>query len=290
MTKVVLMQSVASTYSEVPGRTYYVPKRYVKAANEAINDLCLFYEPRAGRGRLSYIAVAMIKRLEPNPLSDGDFVAHLGGYLEFNTPVPVRNPDGRYWEEKLHSPDGSSNQGAFGVSVRRIPDEEFELICAAGFSDDLFDDVRSDPPGLSEPPSVFRRPIVEQIVSRKFRDAAFAKTVREAYDRKCAVTGLQIINGGGRAEMEAAHIRPVADDGPDSIRNGLALSRTAHWLFDRGLISVDDDYRLLKADGLLPEGAQRLFDPSGYVAVPESAQSRPHPEFLRYHRETYFKG
>jgi hypothetical protein len=29
------------------------------------------------------------------------------------------------------------------------------------------------------------------------------------------VTGLRIINGGGRAEVQAAHIQPVADDGPD---------------------------------------------------------------------------
>ena len=28
--------------------------------------------------------------------------------------------------------------------------------------------------------------------------------------------------------------------GPDSIRNGLALSRTFHWLFDRGIISIAD--------------------------------------------------
>jgi putative restriction endonuclease len=290
MTKVVLMQSVESSYSEVPGRTYYVPRRYAKAAHEAVGDLCLFYEPRAGGGRLAYFGVATLRRVEPNPQKPGDFVAHLENYLEFNTPVSVRRNDGRYWEDKLHSPDGSSNQGAFGVSVRRIPDTEFEAICAAGFSDDLYEDVRADPPGLSEPPSVFRRPIVEQLVSRKFRDAAFAKTVRDTYNRKCAVTGLQIINGGGRAEMEAAHIRPVADDGPDSIRNGVALSRTAHWLFDRGLIAIDDDFKLLKADKLLPEGAQRLFDPSGYVTVPEIRQLQPHAEFLRYHRETYFKG
>ncbi|MHA6287810.1 HNH endonuclease [Maricaulis sp. CAU 1757] len=290
MTKVVLMQSVESSYSEVPGRTYYVPRRYVKAAREAIGDLCLFYEPRAGGGRLAYFAVAMVSALQALPHSSGDFVATINGYLEFNKPVPLKSTAGRYREAKLYSPDGSSNQGAFGVSVRRIPDEEFELICAEGFSDDLFADVRTDPPGLSEPPAVFRRPIVEQLVSRKFRDAAFAKTVRDAYDRKCAVTGLQIINGGGRAEMEAAHIRPVADDGPDSIRNGLALSRTAHWLFDRGLIAIDDDFRLLKAEKLLPEGAQRLFDPSGFVRVPERAQSQPHPEFLKYHRDTYFKG
>ncbi|MGH6673150.1 MAG: HNH endonuclease [Xanthobacteraceae bacterium] len=44
------------------------------------------------------------------------------------------------------------------------------------------------------------------------------------------MTGLQIINGGGRAEVQAAHIRPVAAGGFDSVRNGLALSGTIHWI------------------------------------------------------------
>jgi putative restriction endonuclease len=290
MTKVVLMQSVVSDYAEEPGKTYYLPKRWVKAASEALGDLCLFYEPRAGGGRLAYCAVAEIRALRPHTETAGDFTAELSNYIEFNAPVPVKRPEGGYWEAKLQKPDGSSNQGAFGVSVRRIPDDEFDLICSAGFSDDLFMDVRNDPPGLSEPPAIFRRPIVEQLISRKFRDAAFSKTVRDAYDRKCAVTGLKIINGGGRSEIEAAHIRPVADDGPDSIKNGLALSRTAHWLFDRGLIAIGDDFKLLKAKNYIPEGYDRLFDPSGLVAVPQDERLKPHKAFLEYHRDTYFKG
>jgi putative restriction endonuclease len=290
MTKVVLMQGVSSSYEEVPGRTYYVPKRLANAAHEAVGDLCLFYEPRAGGGRLAYLAIAQVQSVDKRPDGSGDSLATLVNFLPFTEPVPVKRADGKYWESKLSKPDGTGNQGAFGVSIRRIPDDEFELICSAGFSEDLFDGARTDRPGLSDPPTVFRRPIVEQLVSRRFRDAAFAKVVRSTYDLRCAVTGLQIINGGGRAEIEAAHIRPVADDGPDSIMNGIALSRTAHWLFDRGLISIDDDFNLLTAKKLLPEGVERLFDPSGTVQVPDPAHMRPHKEFLRYHRETYFKG
>jgi len=73
------------------------------------------------------------------------------------------------------------------------------------------------------------------MVARPFRDAAFAVSVKAAYFNTCAMTGLQIINGGGRAEVQAAHIRPVAAGGSDSVRNGLALSGTIHWMFDRAL-------------------------------------------------------
>jgi putative restriction endonuclease len=74
------------------------------------------------------------------------------------------------------------------------------------------------------------------LVNRKIRDANFRRLVCEAYDDTCAVTGLRIINGGGRSEVQAAHIWPVAEGGSDAVHNGIALSGTAHWLFDRHLI------------------------------------------------------
>jgi putative restriction endonuclease len=74
------------------------------------------------------------------------------------------------------------------------------------------------------------------------------------------------------------------------VRNGLALSATAHWMFDRGLVSVDDDYNLLVAKDRVPESARRLFLPDGRVLAPARPEWRPHPRFLRYHREHVFKG
>ena len=69
----------------------------------------------------------------------------------------------------------------------------------------------------------------------------FRRVVLRAYDEQCAITGLKLINGGGRAEADAAHIRPVEANGPDIVNNGIALSGTAHWMFDRGLIALSDD-------------------------------------------------
>ena len=74
--------------------------------------------------------------------------------------------------------------------------------------------------------------------------------------------------GAGR-KIQAAHIQPVAKDGPDAVRNGIALSGTFHWLFDRGLISIADDYRILIVDKV-PEQARRMINPSGMANVPNS--------------------
>lgn len=42
--------------------------------------------------------------------------------------------------------------------------------------------------------------MIERLTRRPFREAAFALAVKRAYADTCALTGLKIINGGGRAE------------------------------------------------------------------------------------------
>src|SRR3546814_19321790 len=66
--------------------------------------------------------------------------------------------------------------------------------------------------------------------------------------------------------------RSLVSQGPDSVRNGLALSGTIHWMFDRGLISIDDDYSILTAQGRVPDTLERLIRPELCIAAP------PQPE------------
>ena len=118
----------------------------------------------------------------------------------------------------------------------------------------------------------------------------FRRIVLRAYDQRCAVTGLKLINGGGRAEFEAAHIRPVERNGPDSLRNGIALSGTAHWMFDRGLISLADDLEILVSRQVNDqEGVRAMINRSGQALPPQRLSDRPHPHFLQWHRENCFK-
>ena len=97
-------------------------------------------------------------------------------------------------------------------------------------------------------------------------------------------------NGGGRPEIEAAHIKAVEDGGPDSIRNGLALSRSIHWMFDRGIVSLGNEGQILIADKYVPERMQMFLNPDGYARLPENSRSRPHPQFLKWHRENRYVG
>ena len=213
--------------------------------------------------------------------------------MDFDRPVPFRE-NGEYYESALQRDDGETNRGAFGRAVRSIPDHEFEAILATGFdgqtTGDEWTELSNEPLlGFSEPQAAYERPQIESVTTRPFRDQAFKRHVRSAYQQTCAMTGLRIINGGGRPEVEAAHIRPVEKFGTDSVRNGIALSRTVHWMFDRGLLSIDDDLQILTANPL-PAQVRRLLNVDGRVLIPESDCQRPHPQFLKFHRETIFKG
>ncbi len=132
-------------------------------------------------------------------------------------------------------------------------------------------------------------PLVEQIVTSKFRDQAFRRHVRDAYENTCAVSGLRLINGGGRPEVQAAHIRPVEHDGPDTIRNGLALTGTIHWLFDRGLLSVDDTFNVLLSPHGVPDDLAKLIRSDRTLLLPEIPAWRPHVTYLKWHRDNCFK-
>ncbi|MCG6878139.1 MAG: HNH endonuclease [Deltaproteobacteria bacterium] len=85
-------------------------------------------------------------------------------------------------------------------------------------------------------------------------------------------------------------VRPVGGGhfGPDSVRNGIALSRTVHWLFDRGILSLTDDYEILVAKNYGSSQIKNLINPSGRLIVPSDPSSYPHSSFLKYHRRKIF--
>ena len=298
MTKAVLTSKPDSGYRDIRERQYHFPRTYLGQIDQSKNDLFVYYEPRRTSdglssigGRQAYIGTGRISHIEDDPDLPGHHYAHVEEYIDFDRPVPFEK-GGMYFESALRKSDGSTNKGAFGQSVRLVPDEEFAQIIAAGMGSSIGLLDEEPEPGFAEDPTPFERPIVEQLVSRPWRDRKFSAHIRNLYDATCAVTGLQIINGGGRAEIEAAHIRPIGNQhhGDDSVRNGIALSRTAHWMFDRGLISLSDDLSILIADNLLPASAIDLLHQDRNALVPSNPMVRPAVPYLEYHRDVIFKG
>ncbi len=246
-------------------------------------------------GRQAYFATARVDSIVEDTETPDHFYALISTstYLDFDQPVPFAN-GGEYFERALRKSDGSTNRGAFGRAVRTIPDVEFDLILKAGFAQELADVEHTEDyivsAGLAErAQEEFVRPLIEMTVLKPFRERAFMRAVRNAYDNRCVMSGIRLINGGGRPEVQAAHIKPVAKNGPDSIRNGLALSGTLHWLFDRGLISVADNHEILLSKQQVPDQVVRLLNVDRKLIVPSDRSLQPDPFYLKFHRECVFK-
>lgn len=297
MAKGVLTIKAKPSYKDIPGVQYHFGRELLDRIEQTLNDGIIFYEPRrpsadlsSRGGRQAYFATATPFQIREDPELADHYFCDLKNYLEFLRPIGfVEN--GVYYESALQKADGSTNKGKFGQSVRIIPDAEFEAILTAGFAGLLASPIGDGQVADDdEEPLTIDRPLVELTGLKPFRTLAFRKGVREAYDNRCALTGLRLLNTKGNPEVQAAHIRPVKDKGSDSIRNGLALTGTMHWLFDAGLISVAEDMKILIAEKYVPPKVVQLINPTREINLPRDRTHWPHPSFLAHHRTVYFKG
>ena len=299
MAKGVFTTKITPSYDDLPERQYHFPRTYLNRVNQTVGDYIVYYEPRRATadlssrgGRQVYFGVARVREVVEDRVESGSYYALVDSYLDFDRPVPFAEGE-LYYEQSLKKPDGSTNKGAFGHAVRIVPDTEFDLILKAGFAPVLAGqapELATGRPEIDEPEVPYERPVVEMTVTRRFRERSFMYNVRSAYQNKCALTGLRLINGGGRPEVQAAHIQPVAADGPDSVRNGLALSGTVHWMFDRGLVSIGDDYKILVAKNHVSDDATRVLNSNGLINLPNDPTLHPNARYLRFHRDKVFKG
>lgn len=125
----------------------------------------------------------------------------------------------------------------------------------------------------------------------KRRDAKFSVRVLPAYDFTCALTRHRMIATDGSTPLDAAHIHQFKRGGSCHPTNGLALSKTAHWLFDRGFWSLTDECHVLVAANRFEESgepAQLLKPRTGQkIHLPRNTLFHPEPACLRWHRERH---
>lgn len=294
----VFMLRPDSIYDDSPAEQYQFPKQYLGRAREAAGDWIVYLEPKKLQDSRGYFAIARVQAIIPDPKAPGMFLAMIepGSYLDFSRPVPFSDHDGPI-ERGLINEQGRLS-GRAQAAVRPVSPMDFLRIIERGL--DQPDDIlprHDDPepaPGLAEIQAPYvlevERQRLQQLTSRVARDRVFRRIVLRAYDERCAITGLKFINGGGRAEVDAAHIRPVAENGPDIIHNGIALSGTAHWMFDRGLISLSNDFEILVSRQVNDiDSVKSFINKSGRAILPQRPADRPHPRFLDWHREHCFK-
>jgi len=287
-----------SIYDDVPSERYQFPKQYLSRAQQCEGDWIVYLEPTKVKNTKGYFAVARVQQIIPDPRHQDMYLAVIepGTYLDFGDEVPFRDR-GSVVEQGLLNEQGNIS-GRAQAAVRLLSPSDFVRILELGLGREEDSLPRIDTIRATENVSEEQQPYqpltardrVNQITNRAIRDRNFRKNVLRAYGERCAITGLRLINGGGRAEVEAAHIRPVEHDGPDIVSNGIALSGTAHWMFDRGLVGLDQDLSILVSrQANDPDAIRSIINKTEKLIAPARLSERPRMEFVNWHRENCFK-
>jgi putative restriction endonuclease len=129
----------------------------------------------------------------------------------------------------------------------------------------------------------------EYLTRGRLGQGSFRVLVTDAYQRRCAVTGEKTL-----PVLEAAHIKPYAEDGPHRVTNGLLLRSDLHRLFDRGYVTVTPELRLEVSSKLrehFSNGKEYYaYNGKPLAILPENALLRPNAGFLAWHNENKYLG
>jgi predicted restriction endonuclease len=128
----------------------------------------------------------------------------------------------------------------------------------------------------------------DSIRKTRIHQAFFRDAVLSSYEQACCVTDLRITD-----VLVASHIVPwkVSEQFRADPRNGLCLSATFDRLFDRGLLSISNDYRIVISQSLRSKGDKCIEELIGvYHGSPMIRPHRflPDQAHLEWHRSNVF--
>jgi putative restriction endonuclease len=126
------------------------------------------------------------------------------------------------------------------------------------------------------------------------REARFRLNIVAAYNYTCALTRYRLTTVSGASIVDAAHIHQFSDSRNNDPRNGLALCKNAHWLFDNGLWTLSNEYKVIVAEGRFAEHGPHqklLCDFHGQaIHLPSDPALWPNLIHITWHRKHKFRG
>jgi putative restriction endonuclease len=127
----------------------------------------------------------------------------------------------------------------------------------------------------------------ESFTKHRLGQGGFRILVTESYNRQCAISGEKTL-----PVLQAAHIKPYSDDGPNEVNNGILLRSDIHKLFDDGYITITPNLEVLVSGRLHSDfGNGKLYyqyNKEKLLSTPESRDDMPSREFLEWHNDTVF--
>lgn len=117
---------------------------------------------------------------------------------------------------------------------------------------------------------------IETTTQRIVRNTKVSKEVKAIYGYKCQVCG-ELMQTASGLYAEGAHVQALGEphNGPDTLENILCLCSNHHVLFDKGGISINDDFTINDLSGR-HGGMKLIIDDKKHVI---------NLEYIRYHRK-----
>ncbi len=179
------------------------------------------------------------------------------------------------------------NDAAFRTLARRTliaryfePNERAELYSLAGLEVPPDDIATADATRF-----------LEANESEARRDAKFSVRVLPAYNYTCALTRYRMVAEDGTTSVDAAHIHQFKKGGSNHPTNGIALSKTAHWLFDRGFWSIAPNLLVIVAENRFVEAGEEAYllkKMAGRELLrPQNDHYLPDQQCLAWHRRQH---
>ena len=139
------------------------------------------------------------------------------------------------------------------------------------------------------PPGEYREQIMKTRVGQYF----FRMSVLNSYNNRCCVTGLE-----KQELLVASHIKPwkVSNEQTEQTNpsNGLCLNSLHDKAFDRGLITVDNDYKIIISNKLkdadMDQDTRDWFMSYDKKKIILPDKFLPGKQFLEYHNDLIFLG
>lgn len=145
---------------------------------------------------------------------------------------------------------------------------------------------------LNEPEAQYKHVKVETEEDVFVRGGLFKKNVYKIYQNTCCITGMRLQSTHGHNFIDACHIVPFSVTHDDKVSNGLALCPNLHRAFDRGLITLDEQYRVVVSKHLI-ENSGHPYNLKPYhgrpIHLPQNIAQAPGRENVQWHREHIFK-
>lgn len=152
---------------------------------------------------------------------------------------------------------------------------------------------------LQEPQQIYQKRLLkirEQLTNDEFqeevfiRSGIFKKEIPKIYDFTCCISRLRIDVAENISMIDACHIIPFSESYNDTITNGIALCPNLHRAFDRGLISVNNNFEIIVNKRFTEPNKSshsiKQFEGSK-ILLPNNPQFYPSIESLKSHRKRF---